>query len=141
MLFRSSYGDVSYSGYVYGPDCIVVALGGEYIRRIFSVEGRVMYMAHGEKGRGTGLSNYTFAGIDSRSTYNSKTPYGTVEHTVLVSAVSECEVTSYLSLSLGVAYSYIFNYSNESGRNRSSLELVFGVTIKGTVPTILRRDR
>ena len=138
---NDSYGDVNYSGYIYGPDCIVVVLGSGYTHALFSVEGRVMYMAHGEKGRGSSIDNYTFSGINSRATYNTKTPYGTVEHTALVSIDGEYNMTQYLSLSLGAAYSYIWNYGNESGRNRSSLELVFGVTIKGTVPTILRRDR
>lgn len=136
-----TYGDVSYSGYQYGPDCIVVSIGGEYRKSNYTLSYSLFYMAHGEKGRGTKLSNYTFEGINKPDTYKTKAPSGIVEHTALVSLVGEYRLSSLFSFSLGGAYSYIWNYMNEEGRNKSSFEVVFGATISWGIPTILDRTR
>ena len=139
--WRSSKGnDVHYAGYKYGPDCIVFSIGGEYRKTLYSLKSSILYMAHGEKGRGDNLNNYTFDGIDSRATFNSKAPYGTVEHTILLSLESSININENVSLSLGGAWSCVFNHLNEKGRNKDSLQLVFGVTVKTSVPTILSKE-
>ena len=139
--WRSGKGnDVHYAGYKYGPDCIVFSIGGEYRKTLFSLKSSILYMAHGEKGRGNKLSNYTFEGINSKATFNSKAPYGTVEHTLLLSLESNVNINEYVSLSIGGAWSNMFNYLNEKGRNKNSLQLVFGITVKGSIPTILSKE-
>lgn len=136
-----TYGDVSYSGYQYGPDCIVLSIGSEYRKRDYTISSSLFYMAHGEKGRGTKLSNYTFEGLNTVDTYKTKAPSGIVEHTALVSLVGEYRISSLFSFSLGGAYSYVWNYLNEEGRNKSSLEVVFGLTVTWDIPTILDRTK
>ncbi len=138
---NESYGDVKYSGYQYGPDCIVASIGGEYRKSDYTISSSLFYMAHGEKGRGTKLSNYTFEGLNGVDTYKTKAPSGIVEHTALFSVVGEYRLSSLFSFSLGGAYSYIWNYMNEEGTNKSSLEVVFGATISWDIPTILDRAK
>jgi len=139
--WRNSKGnDVHYAGYKYGPDCIVFSIGGEYRKALYSLKSSILYMVHGEKGRGNKLNNYTFDGINSRATFNSKAPYGIIEHTLLLSLESSVNVNENVSFSLGGAWSSIFNYLNEKGRNKNSLQLVFGVTVKTSIPTILSKE-
>ncbi len=134
-----SYGDVKYSGYIWGPDALVVSLGGEYVRKNFSLETSLMYMAHGEKGRGRNLNAYTFDGIDSPSTYRTMAPSGIVEHTALLSLTGSYGINEYVSLSLGGAYSYMWNAGNTEGKEKGSLALCFGCTFSYDVPPLLRR--
>lgn len=122
--------DMSYSGYKYGPDNVVVSLGGTYrVPYGFAVSGSLFYMAHGEKGRGTDSSNYNFDGIDDVANVNRLPLYGTVEHTFVVKAEGEIQLLSFLSLSGGLAYSYRWNYRNSSGDTFSNLQGYFGIKL------------
>lgn len=122
--------DMSYSGYKYGPDNVVVSLGGTYrVPYGFAVSGSLFYMAHGEKGRGTEPLNYTFYGIDDVANVNRLPLYGTVEHTFVVKAEGEMQLLSFLSLSGGLAYSYRWNYRNCSGDTFSNLQGYFGIKL------------
>ncbi len=122
--------DMSYSGYKYGPDNVVVSLGGTYrVPYGFAVSGSLFYIAHGEKGRGTKSSNYTFDGIDDVANVNRLPLYGAVEHTFVVKAEGEIQLLSFLSLSGGLAYSYRWNYRNSSGDTFSNLQGYFGIKL------------
>ncbi|MGN1190015.1 MAG: hypothetical protein ACI4SL_06445, partial [Candidatus Ornithospirochaeta sp.] len=131
---ESSRDDMAFSGYIYGPDAIVAAIGGEYyIPEKIDVTARIFYMAHGEKGRGTNKDNYNFTGIDSIETINTLSPTGIVEHTFAVSAECNWTLTEYISLYGGAAYSYRWNYKNEEGRNVGNLQTAFGVKLSYTL--------
>ncbi len=122
--------DVAYSGYKYGPDCVVVSIGGTYrVPYSFAFAGSVFYMAHGEKGRGTDASNYTFDHIDDIANVNRLPLYGTIEHTLAVKAEGEVQLLSFLSLSGGLAYSYRWNFRNNPGLGFSNLQAYFGIKL------------
>lgn len=126
--------DMAFSGYIYGPDAIVLALGGEYyIPKKLNITSRVLYMAHGEKGRGTSINNYNFSGLDSKETINTLSPTGVVEHTFAFSAECDWTLSEFVSLYGGAAYSYRWNYRNEKGRNVGNLQTAFGVKLSYTV--------
>ena len=127
-------GDMAYSGYIYGPDAIVVALGGEYfVLDKLDISSRVLYMAHGEKGRGNDINNYNFSGIESLETLNKKSPTGVVEHTFVIKTECYWTISEFVSLYGGAAYSYRWNYRNEKGRNVGNLQTAFGVKLSYTV--------
>ncbi len=132
---ESDYDDIAYGGYIYGPDCLVFALGGTYrIPDFLSLSASTLYMAHGEKGRGSNPSNYTFDGIDVNSLdeidrLSALSLYGTIEHTLVVKAEGEVKVWNYISLSLGAAYSYRWNYRNISGLRFGNLQAYVGFRI------------
>ena len=126
--------DMAFSGYIYGPDAIVLALGVEYyIPKKLDITSRVLYMAHGEKGRGTSINNYNFSGLDSKETINNLSPTGVVEHTFAFSAECDWTLSEFVSLYGGAAYSYRWNYRNEKERNVGNLQTAFGVKLSYTV--------
>lgn len=122
--------DVAYSGYKYGPDCVTVSVGGTYrVPSSFSLSGSLFYMAHGEKGRGSNASNYTFDDIDDIANMNRLSLYGIVEHTLVLKAEGEIQIFPFLSFSAGAAYSYRWNYRNKAGLTFSNLQAYIGVKL------------
>lgn len=122
--------DLAYSGYKYGPDCFVVSFGGVYEKPLeFSVKSALMYMMHGEKGRGGNVSNYTFDGIDGIDDVNRIALTGIVEHTFCVSLEGSYSILPWLSVSGGAAYSYRWNFRNEASRTLGNLQAYVGVSI------------
>ena len=124
---ESNYDDIAYSTYIYGGDCLVFSLGGSYRKPdTYSVKASALYMAHGEKGRGSEEKNYTFEGIDQLENVKTLGLFGTVEHTLVVKAEGEVKVWEYLSLSLGAAYSYRWNWKNTEGKTFGNLQAYVG---------------
>lgn len=127
---ENGYDDVAYSGYIYGPDCVVVSLGGTMRRpNSYSLSSSIMYMAHGAKGRGESASNYTFDEIDKREDVNRVALTGTVEHSLIYKAEAELQLRDYLSFSFGGAYQYRWNYMNTANKNYSNLQLFVGLKL------------
>lgn len=127
---KESADDVSYSGYKYGPDCVTVSFGGTYrIPSVFSISGSMFYMAHGEKGRGSDPSNYTFDDIDDMANMNRLSLFGEVEHTLSLTLEGEVQIFPFLSLSASVAYSYRWNYRNQRGLTLSNLQGCVGIRL------------
>ena len=130
---ESDYDDISYSGYVYGGDLAVFSLGGSYtLPGSFTLSSSLFYMAHGEKGRGADEKNYTFDGIDTIDDVWRLALTGTVEHTLVIKAEGEWVIWKYLSLSLGAAYSYRWNYRNSEGKTFSNLQGYVGFTLSSS---------
>ncbi len=131
--------DIRFSGYVFGPDVMVGSLGFVYRQeKRLSLSTRLLYMAHGEKGRGTSVSSYDFTGISSKDTYNRTELTGVVEHTAAVSAECEYWVTKHVMAYLGAAYAFRWNAANVEGETRSNLQVAFGLTIKGNLIDLAR---
>lgn len=122
--------DSAYSGYIYGPDCVVVSIGGT-IRKpnFYNVSSSVMYMAHGEKGRGSDYSNYTFDGIDKKEDVNRLSLTGTIEHSFIYKTEAEIQLRDYLSFSFGGAYQHRWNYMNTENKKYSNLQLFVGLKL------------
>lgn len=123
-------GDMAFSGYIYGPDAIVFAFGGEYfLLDKLDIASRVFYMAHGEKGRGDAINNYNFSSIEDLETINRLSPTGVVEHTFVVKTECNWILSEFVSIYGGIAYSYRWNYRNENGRNVGNLQTAFGMKL------------
>lgn len=122
--------DIAFSGYTYGPDCAVLALGCEYSAASWNLESSVLYLAHGEKGTGTDPRNYTYAGIDTPETYRKLPLVGElVEHTLNLTLRGCWDLASWVSVNGGLSYSYRWNYNHEAGRILSNLQAAFGVKV------------
>ena len=127
---ESDYDDIGYSTYLYGGDCLVLSAGASWrVPDTRLVKADVFYMAHGEKGRGSSIDNYTFEGINSEADLNRLSLTGTVEHTIVLRAEEELKVWNSLSLSFGGAYSLRINYNNEDGRLFSNFQCYFGIRL------------
>ena len=114
-----TYGnDLSYSGYKYGPDSIVLALGGNYLTYNggLDVFYTLMYRAHGEHGiKYTNEQNQkpeSDLGADwSRDLKLS----GTIEHTLLANVGVKYQIHKSFSISTALTYQYKINYNNVAG--------------------------
>ena len=129
-----SYGynaDMAFSGYIYGPDAIVFALGGEYyIPEKVKVSSSILYMMHGEKGRGFSINNYNFSGLDTLETINVMSPTGVVEHTLVAKVEGDYIINDYVSIYGGAAFSSFWNYRNVEGKDFTNLQTALGVKLK-----------
>ena len=123
-------GDAGWSGYFYGPDSIVFAFGGTYWGDKLDLSGRVMYMAHGEKGRGDKAENYTFEGFNTKDTVSDYSLFGVIEHNLILSIEGDYRLSQYLSIHSGFAYSHQWNFMNQDGVARDNLQCVFGFKLK-----------
>ena len=123
--------DTAYSGYIYGPDAIVFALGGEYyIPEKLKVSSSLFYMMHGEKGRGSDINNYNFSGLDTLETINVMSPTGVVEHTLVAKVEGDYIINDYVSIYGGAAFSSFWNYRNVEGKDFTNLQTALGVKLK-----------
>ena len=129
-----SYGynaDMAFSGYIYGPDAIVFALGGEYyIPEKLKISSSLFYMMHGEKGRGFIIENYNFSGLDTLETINVMSPTGVVEHTLVAKVEGDYIINDYVSIYGGAAFSSFWNYRNVEGKDFTNLQTALGVKLK-----------
>ena len=129
-----SYGynaDMAFSGYIYGPDAIVFALGGEYyIPEKLKISSSLFYMMHGEKGRGSDINNYNFSGLDTLETINVMSPTGVVEHTLVAKVEGDYIINDYVSIYGGAAFSSFWNYHNVEGKDFTNLQTALGVKLK-----------
>ena len=123
--------DVTFAGYKYGPDVIVGSVGVRYstLKQI-DVLGRVLYIAHGEKGRGTKLENYTFDGINKKDSWKTKAPTGIVEHTAAVTIEGQWQPSDWCKFYLGFAYAHIWNCKNEKNVQEDLVQASVGVSLK-----------
>ena len=123
--------DVAFSGYIYGPDAIVFALGGEYyIPEKLKISSSLFYMMHGEKGRGSDINNYNFSGLDTLETINVMSPTGVVEHTLVAKVEGDYIINDYVSIYGGAAFSSFWNYRNVEGKDFTNLQTALGVKLK-----------
>lgn len=115
-----SYGsDISYSGYKYGPDSIVVEIGGNWITYdgLVDLTYLLMYRAHGERGikyyQGQNQIPESIGG-DSSHVYDFSLT-GVIEHTFLAYIGLSYKIHESFKLSAGFAWQYKYNYNNMSG--------------------------
>ena len=122
---------MAFSGYIYGPDAIVFALGGEYyIPEKLKISSSLFYMMHGEKGRGSDINNYNFSGLDTLETINVMSPTGVVEHTLVAKVEGDYIINDYVSIYGGAAFSFFWNYRNVEGKDFTNLQTALGVKLK-----------
>ncbi|MDY5931710.1 MAG: hypothetical protein SPJ34_06755 [Candidatus Ornithospirochaeta sp.] len=127
-------GDISWSGYRYGPDAIVISLGASYsLPDVFTVSASVMYMAHGEKGRGTDPERYSFDDMATVERINMLSPTGIAEHTLALSLEGDFRLCRYFSIHGGAAYAHRWNYRNESGVSRDNVQLMLGCVVSYSI--------
>lgn len=120
--------DISYSGYIYGPDTILAELGSAYEKDSFSIGTKIRYMAHGEQGiRYRSNQNQTITHADS--VWNLGLT-GTVEHTFLIALDTSFEICDAIELYANLAHWEKMNYMNIEKERHSNTQLTVGAAIK-----------
>ena len=112
--------EISYSGYQYGPDAIVIAAGSEFsMYGDWSASADLMYMAHGEYGK------ESWRKMNNRDDANATAPSGIVEHTFLIKLGGSYSILDNLKVTAGLYTSFKWNYHNQTN--------VFRTDVQGTV--------
>ena len=112
-----------YTGYIYGPDAVVLSLGSSYSSlKGWSVSGNVLYMMHGIHGREEWRTK------SNRDNVNETTPTGTPEHTLAFTVDGSWQITKSLELTGGLYTSFKWNYHNQKDIFRSDVQAAVGLT-------------
>lgn len=112
-----------YTGYIYGPDAVVLSLGSSYSSlKGWSVSGNVLYMMHGMHGRDDWRNK------NNRDNINESTPTGTPEHTLAFTLDGSWQITKSLELTGGLYTSFKWNYHNQKDIFRSDVQAAVGLT-------------
>ena len=140
MSYMDDYG---YSGYVYGPDNIVLAIGGSYSdsEGRFEAGGNILYKVHGLKGAKhmshgdeSVVIDMEDAIIDGDFKNNVFTPsggWGTAEH--MIKLASYVRFTAYegkagkVSIYTALGGNIYFNYNNNKGDCEVQPQALFGL--------------
>lgn len=127
-------GEESYTGYIYGPDAIVLAAGSEYASfDSWTVGGKLLYMAHGEYGYKSYLDpekdkDKYESGLNNMDKADPSTPSGVVEHTLSLTVDGSYHILDNLELTGALYASYKWNYHNEKGINRGDVQAAIGLS-------------
>ena len=124
----------SYTGYIYGPDAIVLAAGSEYASfDSWTIGGKLLYMAHGEYGYKSYLDpekdkDKYESGLNNMDKADPSTPSGVVEHTLALTVDGSYHILDNLELTGAVYASYKWNYHNEKNVNRGDVQAAIGLS-------------
>lgn len=98
--------EIGYTGYQYGPDCLVLSLGSEYKTNNYGIGLSLMYYAHGNHGIGT--NNPTLKTYDGKNKLLSP-----IKDNLLVLKLNGYyDVTSYLKLNTSYRQAFLDSYSS-----------------------------
>ena len=116
---NGSPAEVSYSGYGYGPDALVISLGSDYLSYDgWTAGGSLTYMAHGEYGK------ESWRKMNNRDDADPSTPSGIVEHTLALEINGSYALLDNLKLTAGLYASMKWNYHNQKDLFRSDLHFL-----------------
>lgn len=119
----NGYYETGYTGYTYGPDSIVLALGTEYSAfSSWSVGGDILFMAHGEYGKESWRSK------DNRDDKEASTPSGVVEYTLTLSVDGSYSILDNLDLNAAIFTSFKWNYHNNPSKFRTDVQAAVGLS-------------
>ncbi len=115
--------EISYSGYQYGPNAIVIAAGSEFsVYENWSASADVLYMAHGEYGK------ENWREMNNRDGEDPTTPSGIVEHTFLIKLGGSYSILDNLKVTAGLYTSFKWNYHNQINVFRTDVQGAVGLS-------------
>ena len=126
------FADVSYSGYGYGPDSLVLSIGSSLIvPDTLNLSAHVSFIAHGEKGIPFhDNQDPTFEGETGNDNYNRPSFSGeVVEKAVEFALELEWNAFDGINVYSGIGYRHVWNYHNNPGISSSNFQLAIGIGI------------
>ena len=124
--FNTSWfiGDIGYTGYVYGPDTIVVSLGCETmnLKSGDTASLSTLLRIHGQQGImwNENQNEYALTGKDNLWNLGLT---GTREYMLLVKGYYSKNITKWMSLSVTAGWTCFLNYRNKEGVMHSEPQL------------------
>lgn len=123
--------ELSYTGYIHGPDSVVCAIGASYqVPRKWSVAAQLLYKAHGRMGidwQGDGSQKQELnSGIGH---LNDVSPTGIVEHTFQATAKGRIRVVPGIVLDSSCGIIKRWNNHNKQGTEWFDIQFAIGCAI------------
>lgn len=130
--------DYGYSGYIYGPDTIAIALGGKYLRHELDLEigGNILYRIRGEKAirhQGSVIDMSNSHLLEGNAFSNAITPSGgwkNAEQLLKLACYGiyhiEKQEWGKISFYLASGFNTYFNYERVQGRVKFQPQIMFG---------------
>lgn len=121
-------GEVNYLGHSFGPDTIAIALGTTFDSFAdWKLSGNILLKAHGEHGIKKDYWNQIQDIKDINNSNKANTPSGIPEYTLQIDVASEYKLTSNISLNAALMNRWQWNYHNNLGINKYSIQSSFGM--------------
>lgn len=130
--FNTSWfiGDIGYTGYVYGPDTIVVSLGGETlnVKSEDKASLSMLFRIHGQQGIkwNENQNEYALTGKDNLWNFG---PTGTKEYMLCFHGFYSKNFTKWMSLSINAGWTCFWNYRNNENIIHSEPQLSFALKL------------
>jgi hypothetical protein len=125
----SYYSDLSYTGYIHGPDSIVVAYGGSYtLPDRFTVATQLLYKAHGQCGI-EWYSSQSQVFETGKDNLNRMSPTGIVEHTLQWTVNGTLSVSQGVRLGCELGIIHRENNRNVAGASWTDVQLAVSATV------------
>lgn len=128
---QNRYAEISYTGHSFGPDTIAFALGTTFMPDdySYSIDGTILYKVHGENG--IEYSYWPNQKDTNRDTSPDGTsPTGIPEHTLLFQIGGDYKITNTFSFYAKAAAIFQWNYHNNKGEQKNSIQSVIGISWK-----------
>lgn len=126
--------EMNYTGHSFGPDTIALALGSTYTSADYkwNVSGELLYKVHGE--HGMSIKNYWEQNdsnrVESGEEFAKLSPSGIAEHTFMVELGAGYKILDNLDFSISAASISQWNYHNQKGVFKQSLQAAVGLSWK-----------
>lgn len=119
--------DLSYSGYIYGPDSLVFQLGADYEKDNWNIKGTFTYKIHGERG-------IRWHENQDQSVYYTDSVWqlgltGTLEHSFVTEIRAGWDITDGVSMRFILAHIDRLNNRNNEGIYWQDTQFSIGVTL------------
>lgn len=119
--------DLSYSGYIYGPDSLVFQLGADYEKDNWNIKGTFTYKIHGERGI-RWHENQDQSVCDTGSVWQLGLT-GTLEHSFITEIRAGWDITDGVSMRFILAHIDRLNNRNNEGIYWQDTQFSIGVTL------------
>lgn len=130
-----NYGDISYTGYKFGPDTIAVALGSHYITYEGKLDASIQALLkiHGEKGiNWYGNNSSGQLGDLGIANVHKQGPTGIPEYMLELKTGVTYSITDYLKVNALLGYRHYWNYQNKLNLNHDTMQYSIGFSFTPT---------
>ena len=120
---QNNYSEYEYSGYIYGPNAIVLSAGTEYSSfKGWNINADILYMLHGINGK------ESWRNKSNREEYIDFKCDNVTEHTLLLKAGGSYTLFDGFELTAAFGATFKWNYRNQVGEYKDFIQAAVGIS-------------
>lgn len=120
---QNNYSEYEYSGYIYGPNAIVLSAGTEYSSfKGWNINADILYMLHGINGK------ESWRNKSNREEYIDFKCDNVTEHTLLLKAGGSYTLFDGFELTAAFGATFKWNYRNQEGEYKDFIQAAVGIS-------------